>query len=148
MTCIQAKHFPKDLSSLFFTVHSNLGRAALTGLNPFNTAIPPKEVLDLLSECTGLTLPSDRASMLRDGLSSFALEPEVKRGREAVSIPVLAGIELVDLPGITNLRSNQILADLAAIKRAGPAGLAISWDLLYIPLERLQLVRRSYLGGD
>jgi hypothetical protein len=67
------------------------------------------------------------------------------RGAEACSVPVLAGMELVDLKGVTNLNPDQIRSTLNGLKRSGSAGLAISWDLLHIPLERLSLVRQVYL---
>ena len=70
------------------------------------------------------------------------------RGAEACSVPVLAGMELVDLKGVTNLNPDQIRSDLSGLKRSGSSGLAISWDLLHIPLERLSLVRQVYRGDQ
>jgi hypothetical protein len=57
---------------------------------------------------------------------------------------LLAGIELVQVEGVTELKDTQILADLDAVRRAGGGGLAISWDLWNIPLERLELVNRIF----
>jgi hypothetical protein len=91
-----------------------------------------------------LPLPLSRGALEQDGLSPSALESEVRRGVEACTVPVLAGLELVDVQGVTHLTPHQIEADLAGVKRAGVAGLAISWDLWHIPLDRLDLVRRAY----
>ena len=54
---------------------------------------------------------------------------------------LLAGIELVEIPGISELTSPQIRADLMALKEAGADGLSISWDLWHIPDKRLEIVR-------
>ncbi len=54
---------------------------------------------------------------------------------------LLAGIELVEIPGISELEPAQIEADLRAIQAAGADGLSLSWDLWQMPLERLELVR-------
>jgi hypothetical protein len=70
----------------------------------------------------------------------------VLRAVTALSVPVLAGIELVELEGITRLNPIQIEMDLLAIKGANPAGLALSWDLRHIRLDNLRLVRRAYYG--
>jgi hypothetical protein len=105
------------------------------------------QALDLLAESIGLPLPNNNRSLEKDGLSTIALESEVRRGVETSSVPVLAGIEMVELEGVTNLKLDQIRSDLIGLKKTGVAGLAISWDLLHIPLERLDLVRQIYLGN-
>ena len=53
----------------------------------------------------------------------------------------LTGIELVEIPRVSTLNDTQIKADLGAIKALGADGLALSWDLWHMPLERLELVR-------
>jgi hypothetical protein len=71
---------------------------------------------------------------------------ELRRGVAAVAAspaPVLAGFELVEIEGVTQLNPAQISADLAAVRRAGVAGLSISWDLRHIPLNRLEQVKKS-----
>jgi hypothetical protein len=93
-------------------------------------------------------LPTSIRSLEEDGLSTSALEKEIGYGVEACSVPALAGMELVELEGVTRLIPDRIRADLTAIKRAGSAGLAISWDLLHIPLDWLVLVRQVYLGQN
>jgi len=111
-----------------------------------STKLNEKQTLDLISQSIGLPLPNDRVSLIQDGLSSLALEREVKHGIELCSSPLLAGIELVELEGVTQLSPYQIKVDLTAVKQAKPAGLAISWDLLNISLERLDQVRQVYLS--
>ncbi len=123
----------------------------LSGLARFlcnTTQLDDRHTLKMLAQAIGLPLPTNPGSLEKDGLSPLALQVEVRRGVEACPVPILAGLELVELAGVTELNSGQIQADLAAIKRAGPAGLAISWDLLHISLDRLKLVSQAYLGNN
>ncbi len=55
----------------------------------------------------------------------------------------MAGIELVDVEGVTRLDPAQIAADLRAFQEAQPDGLVLCWDLWRIPSERLELVQAS-----
>lgn len=97
--------------------------------------------LALLSEATGLALPATRADLRRTGLAPRALHDEARRARQAGVRTLLAGIELVELPGVAELNPAQISADLQAFRQAGVDGLALSWDLWLMPLDRLDLVR-------
>ncbi len=107
---------------------------------------PGMQALELISKCTGLLSPFQLPTLDQEGLPSEALFVELRRGLQATSTPTLAGIELVELPGVTRLNAAQIQSDLEAISRAQPAGLAISWDLWHIPLDRLKMVAQVYLG--
>lgn len=97
--------------------------------------------LQTLAVTCELPLPGTRALLRNRGLSAPALATEVHRAAGLGIKPVLFGIELVELPGVAELQDVQIRADLAAIYAAKPDGLAISWDLRFIPAERLALVR-------
>jgi hypothetical protein len=109
-----------------------------------SAGLTPPRALNMLRSETGLPLPKDQHRIETRGLSSKALVMEITRALKEISTPILAGIELVDLPGITSLRPAQIRADLAAVKRAHPAGLALSWDLIHISQDMLGLVRKAY----
>ena len=120
----------------------------LSGLVRYLTktgSLTEAQALELIGQTLGLHLPPDLRSLEEGGLSPGALGKEVDHGRAASSKPVLAGIELVDMEGVVNLQPGQIRADLSILKHSGIAGLALSWDLLHIPLERLELVRQVYL---
>ena len=120
----------------------------LSGLVRYLTktgSLTEAHALELIGMTIGLALPADLRSLEEGGLSPGALGKEVDHGRAASSKPVLAGIELVDMEGVVNLQPGQIRADLSVLKHSGIAGLALSWDLLHIPLERLELVRQVYL---
>ncbi len=82
--------------------------------------------------------------MRERGLPPEALAAEVKRSRAAGVGTLLAGIELVEMEGVTRLNPTQITHDLHALRDAHVNGLVLSWDLWHIPLERLELVRRVW----
>jgi len=75
------------------------------------------------------------------------LAEDVRRGRAAGVHTLLAGIELVELEGVITLTEAQIRTDLRAMLDAGVDGLALSWDLRHIPLERLSLVRELVMDA-
>lgn len=102
------------------------------------------DALRILVEATRLPLPETLADLRRDGLSSEALGGEVRRARSSGVRHLLAGIELVDIGGITALTDTQIRADVAAFRKNNADGLALSWDLWMIPLERLDVVREAW----
>jgi hypothetical protein len=105
----------------------------------------PQEVLHWLGQATHLMLPADLEVLRQRGLPPEALAGEVRRGRASGIRRLLAGIELVDLEGVTRLHRDQIVADLSAVRGAKPDGLVISWDLRRIRPERLDAVRSAWL---
>ncbi len=110
--------------------------------------VSESDVLGWLAVATGLSLPRNRDSLRQEGLAPQALAAEVRRGRAAGVTTLLAGIELVEVEGVTNLSPRQIAADLDGFRAAGADGLVLSWDLWHIPVERLELVRTVYLDGQ
>jgi hypothetical protein len=111
------------------------------------SGITEQVALATLSVASGLPLPPTCAALRNPGLSATALAEDLRRGRAAGVRTLLAGIELVDLEDVTTLTEAQIRADLRAILGAGVDGLALSWDLFHIPLERLSLVREMALDA-
>jgi hypothetical protein len=109
--------------------------------------LPEADVRNTLARATGLALPASRATLRERGLAPAALAAEIRRARAAGVRTLLAGIELVDLPGVTALEPAQIAADLRAFRAAQPDGLALSWDLWLIAPERLEVVRSSWLAA-
>jgi hypothetical protein len=97
--------------------------------------------LEWLSQATGLRLPPSRNALRVHGLEPSALHAEIARARTSGIDRLLAGVELVQLPGVTYLHPEQITADLRAFHAAGADGLVLSWDLWHVPPERLALVR-------
>ncbi len=99
------------------------------------------EALQLLSKAARFPFPSSRKQIRETGFSPEVLALETKRALQAGITNCLPGIELVDEADLTSLNPTQITADLHAFKDAGAGGLVLSWDLWYIPEERLDLVR-------
>lgn len=103
------------------------------------------DVLQVVSECTGIALPKTIACLEETGLASSALGQEARRGQTQISCETWAGLELVELPGITRLHKMQIQSDILAFSAALVDGLALSWDLWHIPTSSLRGVREAGL---
>jgi hypothetical protein len=112
-----------------------------------DTGLNETEALAHLSEVIGFSLPTSHSTLHERGLTPENLASEIEKGKRSASGALLAGIELVEMPGVSELRDSQIEADLLALKAAGADGLAISWDLWHIPLERLELVSKVWQAG-
>jgi hypothetical protein len=102
------------------------------------------DAMQFLINAVNLPFPNDPTNLRRKGLSSQALQLEVKRGLDQIDTPVLFGVELVEIEGVAELDHLQIREDLSAVLALQPAGLVLSWDLWDMPLERLDLVREIW----
>lgn len=115
----------------------------ISGLLDFVTqegGLTQTEALVKLGSWMNMPLPVDRRQLLAVGLNAEALAIDLAAGIQRARVPILAGLELVDMPGVTSLNEQQILRDHRAAKATGVAGLAISWDLRHIPRKWLALV--------
>ncbi|RPH62654.1 MAG: hypothetical protein EHM81_01810 [Chloroflexi bacterium] len=97
--------------------------------------------------------PLDSNGLPSDVLESTGLPPaflanEIRAACACGIKNAWAGIELVDLPGVTRLNDAQIQSDLRAFRAANPAGLVLSWDLRHISDARLQLVADNFCPGN
>ena len=106
-----------------------------------------RQVMTYLGRSCGLALPAGRAELIKCGLDAATLGEEIRRGVANTPAPVLAGIELVDIPEVTSLDPGQIKMDLQAFRQAGAAGLALSWDLWWMPGKYLDLVAETAIKG-
>ena len=96
------------------------------------------DVFTAISHASGFTLPSRRAVFRKNGLDSTVITQEIQRGRALGITTLLAGVALVDLPGVHESTPAQIQSDLHACQSAD--GLVLSWDLWHIPLAVLETV--------
>jgi hypothetical protein len=112
----------------------------LAGFLNQNAGMGEVEALDFLQKQTKLALPGTFQNLRLQGLPSAALVSEVRRGRRLGVRSLYAGLELVEIPGVCELRAEQIRQDWSAVLEAGAEGVAVSWDLWHMPLERLKLV--------
>jgi len=109
-------------------------------------AVREAEALDWLALAAHLPLPPSLGALSEQGLSPEALGRETRHARAAGVRTLLAGIELVELEGVTRLDQTQIAADLQAFREAKPDGLVLSWDLRRISLQRLEVVRSIWFA--
>lgn len=99
-----------------------------------------QDCLAFLQELSGLPLPATLQSLRRHGLPSSALVAEIKRARDLGAGMLFSGLELVEMPGVVELNTDQIYRDWQAVLEAGVEGVVLSWDLWHMPLECLKLV--------
>ena len=134
-----------------------------------------QQALTCLSETLRIPLPKNLDTLRNPGLSTTALQAELRRGKTItstrsastsprhfsqfpsiakcrglsrhhppVSTPLLAGIELIKLEGVTHLSPTQIKRDLTALRDIQVDGLSLSWDLWQMPLKYLDLVAEIF----
>jgi hypothetical protein len=92
---------------------------------------------DFLSTNMSIPIPGSAESCQKNGLDTDALLIEIQKGIRMVSTKLFAGLELVEIPGVSSLNDNQITREHHAVRALGVDGLSISWDLLHIPNDRL-----------
>ncbi len=124
---------PAGLPYEFLALHDWLARKG----------VPSPDGLALLSDISGLPLPDRREGLVSPGLDARCLQIEMRRALQSSRAPILAGVELVDIPGVTSLSPEQMRTDLAVILSEKPAGLALSWDLWEMSAQYLQLAGES-----
>ncbi len=100
--------------------------------------------LGCIARATGWQLPPSRQEISSGELPASVLTAELQRGRSATPRQLLAGIELVEMPGVTKLSTGQMRADAAAVRTGTPDGVVLCWDLRHIPMERVELARELY----
>jgi hypothetical protein len=112
----------------------------LAGFLNQNAGMGEVEALDFLQKQTKLALPGTFQDLRIQGLPPAALVSEVRHGRGLGVGSLYAGLELVEIAGVCELRAEQIRQDWSAVLQAGVQGVVLSWDLWHMPLERLMLV--------
>ncbi len=107
-----------------------------------------QQALDCLAASASCSLPSSLAAIRSGGLPSSVLTREIERGRSAGVLSLLAGIELVEMPGVSHLTPSQIQEDASALFAGQPDGVVLCWDLWRMPLERVELAGSLYGRHD
>ncbi len=93
--------------------------------------------LDILRECSQMNLPKTREELARIGLPSETIRKEIESGKRLGIKTLLAGLALVDIPGINRVNIDHLKASQIA------DGIVLSWDLRLISPEILsQLAQR------
>jgi hypothetical protein len=91
-----------------------------------------------ISLASSIGLPNRRSALRKNGLDSTVIAQEIQYGKAAGISTLLAGIPLVELPGIHQSTPQQIQSDWQACQSAD--GLVLSWDLWHIPLSLLETI--------
>ncbi|OGO09796.1 MAG: hypothetical protein A3K46_00560 [Chloroflexi bacterium RBG_13_60_9] len=105
------------------------------------------ETLDFLARHTGWQVPARREEIRRGRLPSSILAAEIARGRQACKCRFLAGVELVEIPGVADLDPELTREDWRTLAAAAPDGVVLAWDLRFISLEHLEMVGRILCGS-
>jgi hypothetical protein len=100
--------------------------------------------LELLAQATGWALPGSRERIRAGGLPAPILTEELRRGRSQGAAHLRAGIELLEMPGVSKLDRRQMRADAEAVLAAQPDGVMLSWDLWHMPAWALDLAASLY----
>lgn len=106
------------------------------------TGLPEPEALQFVAAASGLPLPASTQELEARGVSTQAVQLETQRAKLAEVRQVLAGLALVDLPGINTVTPAQLTADLAAYQVGGADGWVLSWDLSHIPSATLEQIAK------
>jgi hypothetical protein len=100
--------------------------------------------MSCLAGAAGWPLPASREELRHAGVPPAILTEELKRGRVSPAHPLLAGIEMVEIPGVAELSADQIRIDSEAVLAGAPDGVVLSWDLWHMPADRLRLANELY----
>ena len=98
------------------------------------------ENLNFLSHTIGFPLPEDQKVLMEKGLDSIVFKREIAKAKLSTSKPILEGIELVEIPGITWIDQDQLQKDMKVIMESKADGIVISWDLWYIKIKSLRTI--------
>jgi len=99
-----------------------------------------------LSHTMGFPIPTDQEVLMGKGLDSIVLTREISKAKHLTSKPILEGMELVEIPGITWIDQDQLQRDMKAILESEADGIVISWDLWHIKKENLQTIADTILS--
>lgn len=107
----------------------------LLGLSDWLDGQEPGCGLRTLRECSGLEIPPARESLASQGLPPAAIQTEITLGKKMGIRTLLAGLALVELPGL-----NAVVPEDISFSRSAD-GIVLSWDLWRISPQVLHLVR-------
>ncbi len=112
---------------------------AILDINP---ALDEGQLIREISRIIGVDLPAQINDLLKNGISEHIIYSEMQKIRE-FSLPekvdIYVGIEAVQIPGLCNITDKILKKYLRSVIEADIKGMVLSWDLLKIPDENLQL---------
>jgi len=113
---------------------------AILNINP---ALDEGRLIREISRIIGMDLPTQINDLLKNGISEHIICSEMQKIKEfdlPEKVSIYVGIEAVQIPGLCNITERILKKYLKSVIEADIKGMVLSWDLLKIPDENLQLV--------
>jgi hypothetical protein len=113
---------------------------AILDINP---ALDESQLIREISRIIGVDLPTQINDILKYGISERIIYSEMQKIKEfnlPEKVDTYVGIEAIQIPGLCNITEKILKKYLESVIEADIKGMVLSWDLLKIPDENLQLV--------
>ncbi len=113
---------------------------AILDINP---VLDEGQLIREISRIIGVDLPTQINELLKNGVSENIIYSEMQKIKELnlrESVDIYIGLEAVQIPGLCNITERILKNYLNSVIEADIKGIILSWDLLKIPDENLQLV--------
>jgi hypothetical protein len=113
---------------------------AILDINP---ALDESQLIREISRIIGVDLPTQINDILKYGISERIICSEMQKIKEfdlPEKVDTYVGIEAIQIPGLCNITEKILKKYLESVIEADIKGMVLSWDLLKIPDENLQLV--------
>jgi len=113
---------------------------AILDINP---VLDEGQLIREISRIIGLDLPTQINELLKNGVSENIIYSEMQKIKELnlkESVDIYVGLEAVQIAGLCNITERILKKYLKSVIETDIKGIILSWDLLKIPDENLQLV--------
>lgn len=113
---------------------------AILDINP---VLDEGQLIREISRIIGADLPTQINELLKNGVSENIIYSEMQKIKELnlkESVDIYIGLEAVQIPGLCNITERILKKYLKSMIETDIKGMILSWDLLKIPDENLQLV--------
>jgi hypothetical protein len=107
-----------------------------------NPTLDEGQLIREISRIIGVDLPTQINDLLKNGISEHIICSEMQKIKEfnlPEKVDTYVGIEAVQIPGLCNITEKILKKYLKSVIEADIKGMVLSWDLLKIPDENLQL---------
>ncbi len=113
---------------------------AILDINP---VLDEGQLIREISRIIGVGLPTQINELLKNGVSENIIYSEMQKIKELnlrKNVDIYVGLEAVQIPGLCNITERILKIYLKSVIETDFKGIILSWDLLKIPDENLQLV--------
>jgi hypothetical protein len=108
----------------------------------FNPTLDEGQLIREISRIVGVDLPTQIDDILKNGISEHIICSEMQKIKEfnlPVKVDTYVGIEAVQIPKVCNITEKILKKYLELFIKTDTKGIILSWNLLKIPDENLQL---------